>query len=188
MLAISESEVTSVCAFFDHEEVGSESAKGANSSFLGDILERVALTQTVEREAYKRAPAQSFLISTDMAHAYQPNFPSAYEPDHPVMVNAGPVIKVNANHRYTSEAVSEAQFMLLCEQAGVPWQKYAHRTDCPCGSTIGPMASARLGMRAVDVGNPMWAMHSIRESAGVIDHSYMIQVLQCFFATESLKI
>jgi aspartyl aminopeptidase len=91
------------------------------------------------------------------------------------------VIKVNANHRYSTESVSEAMFADWCEQVGVAYQKYSHRTDLPCGSTIGPMTSARLGIRTVDVGNPMWAMHSIRESAGVSDHDAMIRVMRRFF-------
>ena len=175
---------TIVCAFFDHEEIGSESSKGADGSFLPDILQRIALAMDVNGEDYQRALARSFMISADMAHAYQPNFPSAYEPEHKVMVNKGPVIKVNANHRYTSESISEAMFINWCDQVNVPYQKYSHRTDIPCGSTIGPMASAKLGIRTVDVGNPMWAMHSIRESAGVDDHEYMINVLNCFFSAE----
>ncbi len=172
---------TQVCAFFDHEEIGSESTKGANGSFLPDILRRIALATGIDGEDYHRALANSFMISADMAHAYQPNFPSAYEPEHKVTVNKGPVIKLNANHRYASESISDAHFMQWCEQANVPYQKYSHRTDIPCGSTIGPMTSAKLGIRTVDVGNPMWAMHSIRESAGVEDHIYMIRVLKQFF-------
>jgi aspartyl aminopeptidase len=177
-------ESTSVCAFFDHEEIGSESTKGADGGFLRDTLERITLSGSFHREDFHRALAQSFMISADMAHAYQPNFPSAYEPEHHVLVNHGPVIKVNANHRYTSESISEAMFINWCEQAGVPHQKYSHRTDIPCGSTIGPMSSARLGIRSVDVGCPMWAMHSARESAGVLDHDYMIKVMDCFFADQ----
>ena len=173
---------TQVCAFFDHEEIGSETTKGADGSFLPDILQRIALSMDVDKEDYQRALARSFMISADMAHAYQPNFPSAYEPEHKVMVNKGPVIKVNANHRYASESISEAMFINWCDQVDVPYQKYSHRTDIPCGSTIGPMTSAKLGVRTVDVGNPMWAMHSIRESAGVDDHGYMIKVLSRFFS------
>jgi aspartyl aminopeptidase len=174
---------TLVCAFFDHEEIGSESCKGAASSFLPDVLERIALAQALDKQSYQRAMANSLMISADMAHAYQPNFPNAYEPGHKLYVNQGPAIKVNANHRYASNCLSEATFMELCRQAEVPFQKYAHRGDLPCGSTIGPIASAKLGIPTVDVGNPMWAMHSIRESAGVQDHAYLIKALNQFFAT-----
>ena len=176
---------TLVCGFFDHEEIGSESKKGADGSFLPDILQRIALARNINSEDYHRSLANSFMISADMAHAYQPNFPSAYEPEHKVMVNKGPVIKVNANHRYSSESISEAFFINWCNQADAPYQKYSHRTDIPCGSTIGPMTSAKLGITTVDVGNPMWAMHSIRESAGVKDHGFMIDVLKCFFAEQT---
>lgn len=174
---------TNVCAFFDHEEIGSESAKGADGSFLPDVLERIAIVNGLDRQGWHRVLSKSLMISADMAHAYQPNFPSAYEPEHQVLVNQGPVIKVNANHRYTSESVSEALFANWCEQVDVPYQKYSHRTDIPCGSTIGPMSSAKLGVRSVDVGNPMWAMHSARESAGVKDHVYMTRVMRRFFSS-----
>jgi aspartyl aminopeptidase len=171
-----------VCAFFDHEEIGSTSCKGADGSFLGEVLQRISLTVEDSREGYSRVLAQSFQISADMAHAYQPNFPWAYEPDHKVMINKGPVIKVNANQNYSTESISQAQFIDWCEQAEVPYQTYAHRSDLACGSTIGPITSARLGIRSLDVGSPLWAMHSIRESAGVLDHGYMIRVMQQFFA------
>ncbi|MDD5320674.1 MAG: M18 family aminopeptidase [Methylococcales bacterium] len=172
---------TLVCAFFDHEEIGSESNKGADGSFFTDVLKRIALASETDRDDFVRALAKSFMISADMAHAYQPSFPLAYDPDHKVTVNRGPVIKVNANHRYSSESVSQAMFVDWCEQAGVPYQKYSHRNDLACGSTIGPITSARLGIRTVDAGCPMWAMHSIRESAGVLDHDYMIRVMKRFF-------
>ena len=176
-----QSKQINVCAFFDHEEIGSNSHKGADGSFLPDVLERIADGLKLSAEDYKRALSNSFMISADMAHAYQPNFPSAYEPEHKVLVNKGPVIKVNANIRYASNSASQAYFINLCEQAGVPYQQYSHRTDLGCGSTIGPMTSARLGINAVDVGNPMWAMHSIRESAGVLDHHYITRVFSQFF-------
>jgi aspartyl aminopeptidase len=172
-----------VCAFFDHEEIGSGSNRGADGSFFPDVLQRIAFATGTDGEDYQRTLARSFLISADMAHAYQPNFPNAYEPDHKVIVNRGPVIKVNASHRYSSESLSEAWFAEWCEQANVPYQKYSHRCDLPCGSTIGPIASAKLGIRAVDVGCPLWAMHSIRESAGVKDHGYMIKVMKAFFSS-----
>lgn len=176
-------QATAVCALFDHEEVGSESASGADGSFIADVLARIAAAQGLGEEMRLAAHARSFIISADMAHAYHPNFPNAYEPGHKVMVNAGPVIKINVNQRYSSDAETSARFMLLCEQAGVPYQQYAHRTDLGCGSTIGPIVSSALGMAGVDVGCPMWAMHSLRESAGVLDHHAMIKVLQLAFET-----
>ena len=116
-----------------------------------------------------------------MAHAYHPNHPNAYEPCHHALINKGPVIKTNANQRYATSAATAARFIALCESAQVPYQQYAHRTDLGCGSTIGPIIASGLGIASVDVGSPMWAMHSIRESAGVLDHSYMIAVLTAMF-------
>ena len=188
LLAGDSSAGTRVCALFDHEEVGSESFKGAAGAFLPDVLTRIAASMGLDEISRRQALAGSYLISADMAHAYQPNFPKGYDPGHKVAVNRGPVIKTNANLRYTTEAFSQALFTGWCEEAGVPWQQYAHRTDLPCGSTIGPMTSASLGVRSIDVGNPLWAMHSIRESAGVVDHSYLIKVLECFFACPSISV
>lgn len=181
LLAIDNPASTSICAFFDHEEVGSESATGASGSFMNDVLQRICLHFTESEEDRLRSYAKSFLISADMAHAYHPNHPSAYEPHHHAQVNQGPVIKTNANQRYSTNADTAARFIQLCKKANVPYQEYSHRTDLGCGSTIGPTLAAQLGMPTVDVGNPMWAMHSIRESAGTIDHGYMIAVLKQHF-------
>jgi aspartyl aminopeptidase len=172
---------TAVCALFDHEEVGSESATGASGSFLADTIKRIHYAQQLDAEAQLRSLANSFFISADMAHAYHPNHAGAYEPCHHVQVNKGPVIKTNANQRYSTNAESAARFIALCEQAHVPYQQYAHRTDLGCGSTIGPIIASGLGVSSVDVGSPMWAMHSIRESAGVLDHSYMTAVLEALY-------
>lgn len=174
---------TIICALFDHEEVGSESATGAGGSFLLDVINRICLSSGLTQEDQLRSFANSFFISADMAHAFHPNHAGSYEPCHHVHINQGPVIKTNANQRYSTNAVTAARFIQLCEQAKVPHQQYAHRTDLGCGSTIGPIMAAQLGIATVDVGNPMWAMHSIRESAGVLDHSYMIATLQQHYAS-----
>ena len=183
LLATDHTDSTCMCALFDHEEVGSESATGAGGSFLVDIVQRLTSNLGMSEEARQQTIAQSFFISADMAHAYQPNFPGAYEPCHRVMVNAGPAIKINANHRYSTSADTAARFINLCLKAGVPYQQYTHRTDLSCGSTIGPIVASNLGITSVDVGSPMWAMHSLRESAGVLDHDYMIRVLQAMFTS-----
>ena len=182
LLATDRPVATCLCAFFDHEEVGSESAAGAGGSFIADVLARLAGNAGLDGEDQRRMVARSFFISADMAHGWHPNFPAAYEPCHHALVNAGPVIKSNANQRYSTTGETAARFMALCARAGVPCQQYAHRTDLGCGSTIGPIVAARLGIPSVDVGSPMWAMHSIRESAGVLDHGYMIAALSAAFA------
>jgi aspartyl aminopeptidase len=174
---------TCVAALFDHEEVGSESAAGAGGSFVGDVLARIGMQAGLVGEDSRRAMARSFFISADMAHAYQPNFPAAYEPEHKVGVNGGPVIKTHVGQRYATQAETAARFMGFCEVAGVPFQQYSHRSDIGCGSTIGPIVAARLGIASVDVGSPMWAMHSARESAGALDPALMIAALGAGFAS-----
>ncbi len=172
---------TAMCALFDHEEVGSCSAVGAEGSFVADIISRIEEIAGLDHEERHLVAARSFFISADMAHAYHPNFPAAYEPNHKVLVNGGPVIKSNSNQRYVTSSDTAARFMLLCESVDVCFQQYAHRTDLGCGSTIGPILAAKLGMPSIDVGAPMWAMHSLRESAGVRDHVDMITVLEAAF-------
>lgn len=181
LLATEKPDSTCIIALFDHEEVGSESSTGASGSFLNDVINRISSAQQLSAEEKLRALAQSFFISADMAHAYHPNHPAAYEPCHHALVNKGVVIKTNANQRYSTNAETAARFITLCESANVPYQQYTHRTDLGCGSTIGPIVAANLGVPSVDVGAPMWAMHSLRESAGVLDHSYMIAVLKTLF-------
>ncbi|ACT47310.1 M18 family aminopeptidase [Methylotenera mobilis] len=183
LLNSSNQDGSNICALFDHEEVGSESATGASGSFLADVITRITSNMGMNEEERLRALAQSFFVSADMAHAYHPNHASAYEPCHHVMVNQGPVIKTNANQRYASNADTAARFIALCERAQVPFQQYSHRTDLGCGSTIGPILASGLGVASVDVGSPMWAMHSIRESAGVLDHHYMIAALGALFTS-----
>ena len=162
-----------VIALFDHEEVGSESAAGAGSAVLPRILERLMPS----REAFHQACARSTCISADMAHAVHPNYASRHEPRHKVQLNGGPVIKTNAQQRYATTATTAAMFARLCQDEGVPVQHYAHRTDLPCGSTIGPITSTLLGIATVDVGNPMLSMHSAREMCGSRDPERMTRVL-----------
>jgi aspartyl aminopeptidase len=147
------------------------------------MINRIATHENLNAANRIRSLALSFFISADMAHAYHPNFASSYEPHHHVLVNKGVVIKSNCNHRYASNADTAARFMNICQQANVPYQQYVHRTDLGCGSTIGPIVAAQLGVATVDVGCPMWAMHSLRESAGVLDHHYMIRALSQAFSS-----
>jgi len=177
-----------LCAFFDHEEIGSKSFKGAEGSFLPDTLSRIAEAHNVTGSDYHRALAASMVLSADMAHAFHPNFARFYDDSHHAELNAGPVIKINANQRYATDGMAEAVFQTLCEEVNVPCQKYVHRNDLPCGSTIGPITAARIGMRCADVGNPMWSMHSLRESAGSHDHGKMIRVMHHFFQRRTLPL
>ena len=125
--------------------------------------------------------AYSFFISADMAHAAHPNYTEKHDPNHMPILNGGPVIKSNSNQRYATEGVSSAWFETICKKAGVPVQKFVVRTDLGCGSTIGPIAASNLGIRTVDVGNPMLSMHSIREMSGANDHLPLIKAFKEFF-------
>jgi aspartyl aminopeptidase len=181
LIAEGSSQATCVCGFFDHEEVGSLSYQGAGGNFLPLLLQRLSQSLDLSSEDHNRAIASSFFVSADMAHAWHPNFPAVFDEQHRIFVNKGPVIKHNANQSYTTNSVSEALFIGWCEAAGVGYQRYVHRNDLRCGSTIGSTLAAALGMRAIDVGSPLWAMHSLRESAGVLDHSSMIKIMAEFF-------
>ncbi len=161
--------VLPVLALFDHEEVGSLSGHGAQSELLPTVLERVTLAAGGGREDFLRRLPDSIVASGDMAHATHPNYPDRHEPGHLIEVNAGPVLKVQPNLRYATDGRTAAAFARACEQAAVPLQRYEHRADLPCGSTIGPMTAARTGIPTVDVGAAQLAMHSAREVMGASD-------------------
>ena len=179
--ASKKSAATRVLVFYDNEEVGSDTAQGGGSPFLKDTLERLTLGGQPAREAFMRAVSRSFFISADMAHAVHPNYADQHDARHWPALNAGPVIKTNAGQRYATDGESAAQFQLLCQRAGVTPQAFAMRSDLRCGSTIGPITAANLGIKTVDVGNPMLSMHSIREMAGSGDHPALIRVFREFF-------
>ncbi len=170
-----------VVVCFDHEEVGSESATGAQSNFLYSLLERIALNLNKNREEFLKALSRSFIISADMAHALHPNYPSAHDDNLKPLLNKGPVIKSNSKQRYASDSLSSARFKELCHSAGIPFQEFINRADLSCGSTLGPIVASLTGISAVDVGNPMLSMHSAREMAGSEDHPMMIEVFKKFF-------
>lgn len=169
-----------VLVLFDHEEVGSMSSRGAFSELLNTVLERIVLGRGGGRDEYLRAAAGSMCASGDMAHATHPNYPDRHEPAHNIRVGGGPVLKVNQNQRYASDATGSAEFALACDRAGVPLQRYVHRADLACGSTIGPITASRTGITTVDVGAPQLAMHSARELMGVADVSMYANALAAF--------
>ena len=160
----------------DHEEIGSASACGAQGPFLRSVLERIigdsaTLTQTV---------GNSTLISCDNAHGIHPNYADKHDQNHGPILNKGPVIKINTNQRYASNSISSARFQQVCEQAKVPCQQFVMRADMACGSTIGPITATELGIETLDIGAPQWAMHSIRETAGSQDVSYLHTALRAY--------
>lgn len=171
-----------VLVLFDHEEVGSQSDHGAQSDLLLTGLERITLGAGGGREDFLRRLPGSMVASGDMAHATHPNYPERHEPGHLIEVNAGPVLKVQPNLRYATDGRTAAAFALACAQAGVPLQRYEHRADLPCGSTVGPMTAARTGIPTVDVGAPQLAMHSAREVMGADDVTSYAAALTAFLS------
>jgi aspartyl aminopeptidase len=181
---VDDRELVPMIALFDHEEIGSGSAYGAEAPLLASAIERIVEGTGGSRDAYHRALARSLCVSADMAHAVHPNYAEKSEVRHKVALDGGPVIKLNAQQRYATCARTAALFEEICAREDVPVQHYVHRTDLPCGSTIGPITATRLGIRTVDVGNAMLSMHSTREMTGTRDAERMVRVLAAFFGTE----
>ncbi|HAY47208.1 MAG TPA: M18 family aminopeptidase [Gammaproteobacteria bacterium] len=161
----------------DHEEVGSASTSGAAGPFLASILRSLAGDQNNSDQVLQN----SILVSADNAHALHPNYADKHDDKHGPKLNGGPVIKVNANQRYATNSETSAAFKSACSKAEVPVQTFVTRSDMSCGSTIGPITATELGVPTVDVGVPQFAMHSIRETAGVTDCEYMLKALIAFY-------
>jgi len=157
----------------DHEEVGSDSTSGAGGSFLENTLRRMFSNY----EDYIQMIRSSILISADNAHAVHPNYPSKHDKEHAPKINAGVVIKVNANQRYASNSKTISKFMNIASLMGEKTQNFVARSDMGCGSTIGPITAARLGIDTLDVGLPTLAMHSVRELAGSDDAHSLYKIL-----------
>ena len=167
-----------VLAAFNHEEVGSASTAGAGGPLLERVLAKVAAGFGDPAEII----AGSIQVSADAAHAVHPNYPGKHDPTHHPLVNKGPVLKINANQRYASNAATETEWILACRAAGVPHQTFVGNNAVPCGSTIGPISATRLGLPTVDVGVPLLSMHSARELCGVDDMDYFVRALTAFYA------
>ena len=167
----------------DHEEVGSNSACGAQGPFLRSVLARISaqLSTGDAAEAVERMTRRSLFLSIDNAHGLHPNFADKHDNNHGPLLNHGPVIKVNANQRYATNSRTTALFRSLCEQAEVPVQSFVVRSDMGCGSTIGPVTAAGLGVETIDIGVPTYGMHSIRELAGSDDAWHLARVLERFY-------
>jgi len=178
-------------ACFDHEEIGSLSAHGADSNLLPAILRRLSVTPSLSdasnppsasSTAFEQTLSTSFLLSADMAHAVHPNYAAKYERNHTPSINGGPVIKINANQRYATNSPGIVLLQEVARSRAVPLQLFVVKNDSPCGSTIGPMLSAKLGVRTLDMGNPQLAMHSIREMGGVKDVEFAVRLFEGFLS------
>lgn len=181
LCADTDTETTSVICLFDHEEVGSVSSTGAASSLLPQALGRIHETFGGTASTLPMALSASSCISADGAHATHPNYLDRHEPDHQISLNGGPVIKRNANERYATDAIGQAIAEQACRAAGVPFQFFVNRTDLSCGSTIGPVTAAQLGITTVDMGIAQLSMHSARELCGVEDPARLMAALGAYF-------
>lgn len=181
LLAATDTQSTKMLCIFDNEEVGSVTKQGAGSPVLRNIIERIMEKLGKSKEALDRTIYKSFMISADMAHSIHPNQVDKHDPVlHPV-INGGPVIKIHANQKYTTDGDSSAVFETICKLAGVPVQKFVNRSDMVGGSTLGNVSTGKIDIRTVDMGNPMLGMHSVRELGGVKDHSYVIKAFETFY-------
>lgn len=171
-----------VLAAFDHEEVGSNTRSGACGPLLQDVLLRTSLALGADPDDYLRMLARSSCVSADAGHAIHPNYTSHHDPVNRPLLNEGPLLKINANQRYASDAVGETLWRRACAVAGVPTQTFVSNNNIPCGSTIGPLTATRLGITTVDVGVPLLSMHSAREMVGVDDLYHLTRALQAYWA------
>jgi len=181
-LAAKESDSLPVLAVFHNEEVGSGTRQGADSTFLTDVLKRVNMALGRSDEDYLTAVANSFQVSADNAHAIHPAHPEYADAGEFPVLNGGIVVKYNAAQHYTTDAVSDAVFRQICEEVGVPVQRYSNRADLPGGSTLGNISTAHLSVHSVDIGLPQLAMHASYEVAGVKDTEYLIQAMTAFYS------
>jgi len=167
---------------FDHEEVGSSTRSGAHGSFLQDVMHRIVVSLWGNEENLLRSLAGSWHISVDVGHGVHPNYPEKYDPNCTPLVGRGPILKINANQRYATDAVTAGLWNACCEAAGIPHQSFVSNNSVPCGTTTGPISATRLGVRTVDVGAPILSMHSARELASVDDAWNLCRAL-----TEALR-
>ncbi len=181
MIASAPTDTTQVLALFDNEETGSQTKQGAGSPFLSYMLKRIALSQSGTEEAYYQAVERAFMVSADNAHAWHPNYGEKYDPTNHPMLGDGPVIKFNAAQKYASDAASAAIFANICEEAGVPCQRFVNHSDVAGGSTLGNILASSIPLQGVDMGNAILAMHSCRETGSVADHEYTVKAFSEFY-------
>jgi aspartyl aminopeptidase len=174
--------MTRVVAVFDNEETGSGTKQGAASPILRTILERINRSLGGDSDTFAQAVASSFMISADNGHATHPNYENKQDPTNHPQLGKGPVIKINANCKYMTDADSAAVFRTICAKAGVPVQTFVNHSDVAGGSTLGNILTSQLPLRGVDMGAPQWAMHSCRETAAVADHLYIHRAFATFLS------
>lgn len=172
---------TKVLAIFDNEETGSGTKQGAGSNFLMSLIQRIVLAQGGSLDDYYRSVEKAFMVSADNAHGFHPNYAEKYDPTNHALLGGGPVIKINAAQKYATDAMSAAVFQQICERAGVPCQRFVNSSDIAGGSTLGNILTSSIAINGVDMGNPVLAMHSVRELASAADHENCIKAFTEFY-------
>jgi aspartyl aminopeptidase len=185
LINANEVEAIALLAAFDHEEIGSESRSGASGPLLADVVERIAHSLGAADDHRHRALAGSTCLSADAGHAVHPNYPEKHDPTNRPVLNGGPLLKINSNQRYATDATGAALWRRACRGAEVTIQEFVSNNTVPCGSTIGPLTATRLGVRTVDVGVPLLSMHSARELAGVEDPFSLASAMKAFLALDT---
>ena len=173
-----------LCCIFDNEEVGSGTRQGALSTFLPDVLERIACCLGMDGQERRMALAGSMLLSADNGHAVHPNFAEKSDPANRVYPNGGVVIKYSANQKYTTNALTAGVFRAICQKVGVPVQTFANRADEPGGSTLGNLLGQQVSIPMVDIGMAQLAMHAAVETAGSQDPDYLAQACTAFYESQ----
>eukprot|EP00760_Papus_ankaliazontas_P032965 PhM_4_TR6106/c0_g1_i1/m.8388/K01267/DNPEP; aspartyl aminopeptidase len=181
--SVKDDRMVRMAVLFDHEEVGSASTTGAEGSLVPDVIDRLMGSFTSDGNPVPRPVfvAKSFCVSADGAHAVHMNYGDKHHPQHAPHLHLGPVLKLNANARYATNAATAAVMRLLAEMVDVPLQDFCVKNDSPCGSTIGPILSTLTGIPTVDLGNAMLSMHSVRETCGTVDLVYLTMLLGSFY-------
>ena len=167
---------------FDHEEIGSATSSGAAGPLLADALSRIAATHGITGSGFTELLARSSCVSADAGHLVHPNYPGKHDPHHHPVPNGGPLLKINANQRYTTDAAGAALWYRACDEAGVATQPFVSNNTVPCGSTIGPITATRLGIVTVDVGIGLLSMHSTRELCGAEDPYHLTKALTAYWS------
>ncbi len=175
-----DSEFNSIIVLNDHEEVGSESVTGAAGPLLEVVIRRIFEIQGVAEKSRHDLARESWCLSADNAHAVHPNYQERHDPRHGPRVNGGPALKLNGNQRYATTARGAAHLRSIAKEASTPLQTFVSRNNMPCGSTIGPITSTRLGIEAIDIGVPQLSMHSAREMCGAQDPQYLVALMTQF--------
>lgn len=177
----SEDKQFKLLVLFDNEEIGSNTDVGADSPLLSNLLERIVYALEGTRADFLEIVENTFMISGDMAHAVHPNYADKHDPTNKPIINKGPAIKVSSNRRYTTDSYTGGYMKKLCIENDIPYQTFVNNSNERGGSTIGPLNLRHLGVKSVDIGNPVLSMHSIRELYGLADHESVIKLLTAFY-------